>query len=333
MTFRRVMRILGLLAGLVAGATAAVVGLMARRMVAPARQPLWADPSDMGLDFETVEFPARDSVRLSGWFIPAARASDASSDGATIILVHGWTWNRLGDAAADLLANFSGTTPVELLRLAHALHYEGYHVLMFDLRNHGESAAQPPVTFGQTEANDLLGALAYLHTRSDVNKERIGAIGFSMGANAVLYALPQTADLSAAIVVQPATAAVFAEGYAADLLGAAGQVVLPLIEAVYAAVSGVRLDALQPAFAAGGAGPVPVLFIQCKGDQWGSLDDANQLAAAASGSEGPLYVDGDHRYDGYQHLIDNPRVAATFLGQYLKLRVAAGSQMPASTGN
>mgnify|MGYP003618451981 FL=1 len=315
MTFRRVMRLLGLAAGLLAGAAAVVVGLFTRRMVAPSRQPLWATPAEMGLEYENVEFPARDSVRLSGWFLPAAR--DGGRDGATIVLVHGWAWNRLGDAASDVLADLSGTTPVELLRLAHALHYEGYHVLMFDLRNHGQSAAQRPVTFGQSEANDLLGALAWLHTRPDVNAGRIGAIGFSMGANAILHALPQTDDLRAAIAVQPATAAVFAEGYAVDLFGVAGRLALPLVEAAYAAVAGVRLDALQPAFAAGGAGSTPVLFIQCKADQWGSLDDANRLAGATPGGEGPLFVDGNHRYEGYQYIIENPRIAATFLGQYL----------------
>ena len=63
---------------------------------------------------------------------------------------------------------------------------------MFDLRNHGESAAHPPVTFGQSEADDLLGALAYLSARPDVDPARLAAIGFSMGANAILYALPQT---------------------------------------------------------------------------------------------------------------------------------------------
>ena len=41
MTFRRVMRLLGLLAGLAAGLTAALVALFTRRMIAPARQPLW----------------------------------------------------------------------------------------------------------------------------------------------------------------------------------------------------------------------------------------------------------------------------------------------------
>ena len=317
MTFRRVIRLLGLLAGLAAGLTAAVVALFTRRMIAPARQPLWCTPGDMGLAFENVHFPARDSVRLSGWFIPAARAEGGN---ATIMLIHGWAWNRLGDAANDLLANLSGTTPVELLRLAHALHFEGYHVLMFDLRNHGESAAHPPVTFGQSEAGDVLGALAYLQARPDVDAARIGAIGFSMGANAILYTLPQSTDLRAAIAVQPATAAVFAEGYANDLLGPAGVVVRPLVETTYAAITGLPLGALHPAFAAAGADagddfsrPTPVLFVQCKADRWGSLADAAQLAAATPGGEGPLYVDGNPRYQGYQYLIENPRIAVTFL--------------------
>lgn len=318
MTFKRVMKLVGLLAGFVAGVTAAVVALFTRRMVAPARQPLWATPAEMGLPFETVQFPARDSVRLSGWFIPANRPS--SREGATIILLHGWGWNRLGDAADDLLANFSGATPVELLRLAHALHYEGYHVLMFDLRNHGESASHPPVTFGLGEANDLLGALAYLQTRPEVDAGRIGAIGFSMGANAILYTLPQSADLRAAIAVQPATAGVFAEGYAADLLGPAGSLVRPMVEMAYGAISGVRLSALQPAFAAAGgdaARPTPVLFVQLKTDPWGSLDDANRLAAAPPGGQGPLFVDGIHHYQGYHYLIESPRMAVAFLEQYL----------------
>lgn len=314
MTLRRVLNLLGLAAGFVAGVLAVVVAFFARRMVAPARQPLWTTPEEMGLAYENVNFPAQDSVRLSGWFIPAAE--DEGRGGATVVLVHEWTWNRLGDAAADLLANLSGTTPVELLRLAHALHYEGFNVLMYDQRNHGESAAQPPVTFGQTEANDLLGALAYLATRPDVDAERIGIIGFSMGANAILYALPQTEAIAAAIAVQPTTAAIYAEGYADDLLGPLSPVVLPLVESAYSALSGVRLGGLQPSFAAAGAGQTPVLFIQIKADRWGSPADAERLRAATPNGEGPLYVDGDHRYQGYQYLIENPLMAVTFFERY-----------------
>jgi dienelactone hydrolase len=315
MTFKRVLKILGFLFGFVAGLALAVVAFLTKRMVVPPRLRLWTTPADIGMAFENVQFPAQDSVRLSGWFIPADAA--ARRNGATIILVHDWAWNRLGDDAADLLANLSGTTPVELLRLAHALHYEGFHVLMYDQRNHGESAAQPPVTFGQMEANDLLGAIAYLTTRPEVDPARIGAIGFSMGANAILYALPQTGQLAAAIAVQPTTAATYTERYTDDLLGLPSRVITPLVELAYTAFGGVSLGALQPAFAAAGAGRTPVLFVQCKTDRWGSLEDANHLRTATPEGEGPLYVDGEHRYAGYQYVVENPRIVVAFFEQYM----------------
>ena len=214
------------------------------------------------------------------------------------------------------MANLSGTTPVELLRLAHAFHYEGYHVFMYDQRNHGESAAHPPVTFGVSEANDLLGAVAYLLGRTDVDKAGIGVIGFSMGANTILYALPQTDQISAAIAVQPMTIGAYAESYTQDLLGVSGKILLPMIDTMYSTVSGVRLNALQPGFAAAGAGQTPVLFVQCKADPWGSLADAERLRAATPKGEGPLYVDGSHRYQGFQYLVENPRIAVTFFERY-----------------
>ena len=110
-----------------------------------------------------------------------------------------------------------------------------------------------------------------------------------MGANTILYTLPQTHELCAAIAVQPSTAAVFAEGYANDLLGPAAGLVRPLVETAYGAITGVPLGALQPAFAAAGADigrPTPVLFVQCKADRWGTLADAGPLAAATPGGQG-----------------------------------------------
>ncbi len=309
MTFRRVLKLLSLVLGFVAGLSAAAVAYFSRRMVAPARQALWTTPYLMGLDFENVQFPAQDGVRLSGWFLPVGATNPAKG---TIIFAHGWLWNRLGDAAVDLAADISGTTPVELMRLAHALHYEGYNILMFDLRNHGESASHPPVTFGQSESNDLLGALAYLQGRTDIDGDRIGVIGFSMGANALLYALPLTHQIRAAIAVQPSTAAVYADGYSQDLLGMPGKILLPIVKAVYSLVGGVRLSALQPAFAVAGAGATPVLFIQCREDKWGSVADVERLRMATPGGEGPLYVEGSHHYRGYQYLIENPHVAFGF---------------------
>ena len=58
-----------------------------------------------------------------------------------VFFVHGWMWNRLG--------NIAGRVPfvdqdVDFLPTVKALHDAGFHVLLFDLANHGESAVPLP---------------------------------------------------------------------------------------------------------------------------------------------------------------------------------------------
>lgn len=315
MSFRRALRWFFWVVGLLVGLIGAIAAILTRRMIAPPRSRLWASPGDLGLGYEDVQFPAQDGVRVAGWFIPAADSSRRK--GATIVLVHGWLWNRLGTLSDDLFADLVGSRPVDLLRLAYALHRDGYHVLMYDVRNHGESAAAPPVAFGQEEAKDLLGALAYLNGRSDVDPARIGAIGFSMGANSLLYALPQTSHIKAAIAVQPTTIAPFNQRFAHHLLGPLARLVLPVVELMYQAAGGLYWRAYQPSFAAAGAGEVPLLFIQGNGDRWGDVEDVARMAEVAPNARGPLFVDATDRFDGYRYLIDHPMVAFSFFEQEL----------------
>ena len=315
MSFRRVLRWLFWLYGVLAGVVGTAVFMFARRIIQPPRQRLWTTPASLDMDYEAVQFPAADGVRLSGWFIPVH--SKNSRDGATVVLVHGWPWNRLGESAQDVLARLNGTTPVDLLRLAYALHQAGFHVLMFDLRNHGESAAAPPVTFGQSEANDLLGALQFLKERSEVNPQRIGVIGFSMGANTLLYALPRTDSIKAGIAVQPTTVSLFARRYGAEMMGILSRVVLLLVDLVYRLSGGPGFSAIQPAFVAAGAGETPILYVQGKGDRWGSVPDVMRMVEATPRAVTPLLVETMHRFEGYQYLINHPKVAIAFLEQYL----------------
>jgi uncharacterized protein len=277
-------------------------------MIAPPRERLWATPADVGLSYQEVHFPARDGVRLSGWFVPAS----VEGQGPAVILVHGWPWNRLGTAAETLLDDLSGAWPLDLMRLLHSLVQAGYHVLAFDLRNHGQSASAPPVTFGLAEANDLLGALDYSCSHAQVDPGRIGVIGFSMGANALLYTLPRSEAIRAAVAVQPTAAAPFARRYGYDLLGPLSYLVLPLVELIYRFAGGLQFSSLDPVFAASGAGNTPVLYIQGQGDRWGGPDYVTQMAALTPGAGEPLLVESQHRYDGYQYLIDNPAVALDF---------------------
>lgn len=317
--FRRVLRTLFILAGFVTGLAAAVAAFFARRLISPPRQRLWANPGDLGLQFETVHFPAQDGLRLAGWFVPAKVTNGGATavTPPTAVLVHGWPWNRLGEAAEDPLNALDGTEPVDLLRLLLHLHNAGYHVFSFDLRNHGESAAMPPVTFGVQEAKDLLGALDYLNGRSDVDAARIGVIGFSMGANTLLYALPHTERVKAAVAVQPVSVGVFAGNYGRYLLGPLATVVLPLAEMIYRSAGGFQFDSIRPASAASSAGSVPILYVQGTGDPWGSTADVQAMADVTPRAEGPLFVESVGRFEGYRYVIDHPEVITGFLQRHL----------------
>jgi uncharacterized protein len=120
-------------------------------------------PAALNLPYENVEFQSRDGLRLAGWYVPCPNSP-------TVILVHG-----LGGSAGAMIYH------------AGVLLKRGYGSLLIDLRAHGSSQGNTS-TYGITEANDILGAVDYLQARPDVDAQRIGALGISLGAQAVLRA-------------------------------------------------------------------------------------------------------------------------------------------------
>jgi len=132
-------------------------------------------PEATDLQYREVELMSRDGLRLNGWFIPRP------GKGA-IILAH-----ELGGSASSLI--FHATF------LARA----GYSVLLVDLRAHGKSQGRVS-TFGVTEANDILGALDYLHARPSLDPRQVGALGVSLGAQAVLRAAVQSDGLCCVVL-------------------------------------------------------------------------------------------------------------------------------------
>jgi dienelactone hydrolase len=154
------------------------------------RAPVLHSPSEHGLDYEDVTFPARDGVPLEGWFIPAR------GSGKLIIANHPMGFSRSGMPTqyepwhADWAASGNGFE-VDLVPDYKILHDAGYNVLAYDLRNHGlSSAANGGVTtHGITEWRDIAGSLAYARTRPGTGDMTIGLFSRCMGGVATFAAM------------------------------------------------------------------------------------------------------------------------------------------------
>ncbi len=166
------------LAGVISAIVLIIVGLAylcASVFAHPPRVPLGLTPAWYDLPYEEVTFPSADGLSLSGWYIP-------SQNGAAVIFCHGWSGNRhLGLSRAVGLAR------------------HGYGALLFDFRAHGQSAGRV-CSLGPAEVDDLLGAIEYLKTRPEVEAERIGALGLSMGGAVAILAAASSQELRAIVV-------------------------------------------------------------------------------------------------------------------------------------
>jgi fermentation-respiration switch protein FrsA (DUF1100 family) len=125
---------------------------------------------DLGAPYEAVSFEAADGLRLDGWFV-------RSRNGATVIVYPGK----------------KGTQ-----RHARMLVRHGYGVLVFDRRGEGTSEGDPNA-LGWGFDSDLLGALAFLRGRGDVDPGRIGGLGLSVGGEALLQTAAETRALKAVV--------------------------------------------------------------------------------------------------------------------------------------
>ncbi len=138
------------------------------------RDAIDESPFEYGMDFQTVELTTEDGLKLAAWYIP-------SKNGAAIIVQHGYKSDR-----------------EEMLDEAAMLSRHGYGAILVDLRAHGLSDGDL-ITFGRLEVRDVDAAYQYLLTRPDVDPERIGALGNSMGAVTLLLYAAQNPEIKAVV--------------------------------------------------------------------------------------------------------------------------------------
>ena len=139
-------------------------------IIHPMRSSEYPSPDQFGLDYEDVTFTnIVDGTQFVGYFFP----SKIPSDGRTMIVLHGYTGNQ-----ADMYAVGSNPYAGPFVQMFVE---NGYNVLTYDHRAHGRSGGDF-TSIGVYEGVDLTYAVMYLKTRDDVDPEKIGALGHSMGA-------------------------------------------------------------------------------------------------------------------------------------------------------
>ena len=177
------MLIRGLLAGVAAGAYFGLSGYLAGQMSRVPRTYPDTTPDSLGLDYEDAAFCSRGgALELSGWLVWQG------SPDSWVILVHGSGGNRAHNA-------------VNMLGLTRDLVRRGIGVFTFDLRAHGHSQGSR-TSGGYEERADLQGAIDYLEARG-VSRDRIGVLGFSLGAVISILAAAEERGLAGLVLDSP----------------------------------------------------------------------------------------------------------------------------------
>lgn len=234
----------------------------------PIRRPVLGTPS---LPFEDVAVKTKDGLTLRGWLFRPEGVPRG-----LVVYLHGMSNNRR-----------QGVDTV-----AERFVPDGYAVLGFDNRAHGESEGEW-LTYGHHEVADLRAAL------DQVGITPVVLTGESLGAAIAL----QTA------AVDPRVVAVVAAAPFSDLETIVTEVGGPfgrsdsLLEAVRAelrAEAGFDLTSISPRRAAAEIG-VPVLLVHGTRDTYTDISHSERLLAALPGEKRLLRVIGATHYDVLDH--------------------------------
>ncbi|WP_162463208.1 alpha/beta hydrolase [Paenibacillus psychroresistens] len=156
-----------ILLGLLIIAAALIWILGVKSQSPPINKAIHALPS---MPYEDITFIS-EGLTIKGWFIPAKEATTPTSP--LVIIVHGWGSNR-----------------TRVLRYVEPLYGEGYSLMLFDARAHGESDPYPTPS-GIMFRDDVVAALDYAQTRSEIDPNRIAIFAYSLGAFGSTLAMGQ----------------------------------------------------------------------------------------------------------------------------------------------
>jgi alpha-beta hydrolase superfamily lysophospholipase len=152
--------------------------LIAHVLTRSNNRPNTVDPLQIGPETVAWSTKTADGLTLRGWYCPTPEHR------RLIVLVHGMGGNR-----------------DEMAAIGRDLHVQGYDVLLFDLRGHGTSDPSR-LYMGGRERGDIRAVLAWA-SRQGFAQDRVGWLGWSMGAATLLMEGEQNSKIHAVVLDSP----------------------------------------------------------------------------------------------------------------------------------
>jgi hypothetical protein len=223
-------------------------------------------PAALGAPYEEVTFTTSDGLELAGWYVP-------SKNGAAVIAFPGR----------------KGPQPHARMLARH-----GYGVLLFDRRGEGESEGDPN-TLGWAGDRDLEAAVAFLRDRPDVDPDRIGGLGLSVGGEMLLQSAAESNALKAVVSEGAGTRSIREHVH---MSGVARWILLPQWSVITAATAVFSNHAPPPALneLVGRISPRPVFLIYTPHGQ--GAETLNPTFYAAAGEPKTIWEIPDASHTG-----------------------------------
>jgi pimeloyl-ACP methyl ester carboxylesterase len=260
---------------LLASAYCGVSCFTADRLTRATNRPLAVDPYALCADVQAWSTRTADGLTLRGWYLPTKEKRHL------IVLVHG-LWSSW----------------LEMAALGRDLHQSGFDVLLFDLRGHGQSDPSR-VYLGRRERKDIRAVTNWAES-AGFTEDRIGWLGYSMGASTLLMEAARNPRIHAAVIdsAYGDLPKVLNEQLSrhSGLPGWFNPGILLAARFCY----GVRTDDLIPIRYARAWGERPVLLIHGDCDSIVPVDQAQQLAEAIGGSCRTVTLPGVDHVQAYQ---------------------------------